>query len=106
MEKFVRQVKISMQQAYGNITIQVPELPENESTEALCNDKALISELINTIEQWTVTIKDTIDKENARPKESKSAQGETEYWRQRSATFNTLYQQLNMPQVKKIINVM
>ena len=49
MEKFVRQVKISMQQAYGNITIQVPELPENESTEALCNDKALISELINTI---------------------------------------------------------
>ena len=53
-----------------------------------------------------MTIKDTIDKENARPKESKSAQGETEYWRQRSATFNTLYQQLNMPQVKKIINVM
>jgi hypothetical protein len=30
----------------------------------------------------------------------------TEYWRQRSATFDTLYQQLNMPQVKKIINVM
>jgi dynein heavy chain len=53
-----------------------------------------------------VTIKDTIDRENSRPKESKSAQGETEYWRQRSATFNTLYQQLNMPQVKKIINVM
>jgi len=28
MEKFVRQVKMSMQQAYGNITIQVPELPD------------------------------------------------------------------------------
>jgi dynein heavy chain len=39
-------------------------------------------------------------------KASKSAQGEVEYWRQRAATFNTLFQQLNMPQVKKIIHVM
>jgi len=35
-----------------------------------------------------------------------TATGETEYWRQRSATFNTLYQQLNMPQVKKILEIM
>jgi len=33
MEKFVRTVRISMQQAYGNITIKVPDLPENASTE-------------------------------------------------------------------------
>jgi len=45
---------------------------------------------------WTKTIQDTIARETARPKESKSAQGETEYWRQRAATFNTLFQQLNM----------
>jgi dynein heavy chain len=41
-----------------------------------------------------------------RGKGEKSASGETEYWRQRNATFNTLYQQLNMPQVKRIIHVM
>jgi hypothetical protein len=49
MAKFVRQVKMSMQQAYGNITIQVPELPE-KSTEELCNDRQLIETLIETIE--------------------------------------------------------
>jgi dynein heavy chain len=47
-----------------------------------------------------------MEKENARKKESKSAQGETEYWRARNASFNTLYQQLNMPLVRKIIEVM
>lgn len=41
-----------------------------------------------------------------RGKGEKSASGETEYWRQRNATFNTLYQQLNMPQVKRILHVM
>jgi hypothetical protein len=47
-----------------------------------------------------------MDRENLRQKETKSASGETEYWRQRGASFNTLYQQLNMPHVKKIINVL
>jgi hypothetical protein len=28
MEKFVKGVSLSMQQAYGNITIKVPELPD------------------------------------------------------------------------------
>jgi hypothetical protein len=47
----------------------------------LCNDKALLEELVNTVEQWTMTIKDTTQKENNRVKETKSAQGETDYWR-------------------------
>jgi hypothetical protein len=49
MDKFVKQVSISMQQAYGNITITVPDLPENASTEQLCKDKDLIENLINTV---------------------------------------------------------
>lgn len=80
-------------------------MPDKQS-EDLCSDRGLIEELIETIEQWTATIKETIERENQRPKDTQSAQGETEYWRQRAATFNTLYQQLNKPQVKKIIKVM
>jgi len=49
MEKFVRTVRISMQQAYGNITIKVPDLPENASTEQLCNNKEIIEELTATV---------------------------------------------------------
>ena len=53
-----------------------------------------------------MTIKETLDKESMRQKESKTAQGETEFWRQKNATFNTLYQQLNMPAVKRIVHIM
>lgn len=38
-------------------------------------------------------------------KENNTAYGEAEYWRARSATFNTLYQQLSMPAVKKILKL-
>jgi len=39
-------------------------------------------------------------------KDLSSAQNQTEFWRQRGATFNTLYQQLNLPQVKRIIQIL
>jgi len=44
-------------------------LPDKQS-EDLCNDRALIEELIETIEQWTATIKETIERENQRPKDT------------------------------------
>lgn len=49
MDKFVKQVNISMQQAYGNITISVPEISESMSTEQICNNGRLIEELIVSI---------------------------------------------------------
>ena len=37
--------------------------------------------------------------------EVKTALGEIEFWRSRSATYNTLDQQLQLPEVRKIIQV-
>ena len=50
-------------------------------------------------------MKETIDREMKRVKESNTAYGEAEYWRAKLGTFNTLYQQLSMTQVKKILQV-
>lgn len=46
-----------------------------------------------------------MEKEKERKRETNTAQGEAEYWRARSATFNTLFQQLTMPQVREILSV-
>ena len=43
--------------------------------------------------------------ENTKKPEGKTALDEIEYWRSRSATFSTLYQQLSLPQVKEIEQV-
>lgn len=49
MERFVKSVKTSIQQAYGNITIEVPELPDGMQTEKICRDDRIISVLMTTI---------------------------------------------------------
>ncbi len=49
MEKFVRQISISLQQAYGNVTIDVPEVPANKQEEEICKDRRLIDKYQNAI---------------------------------------------------------
>jgi hypothetical protein len=49
MDQFVRNVYNSMEQAYGNITIVVPDLPD-KSNEELQQDSGLVEELISTVE--------------------------------------------------------
>lgn len=65
-------------------------------------------ELIATVEQWTATIKETIEREEIKRKNKvcESAYKEAEYWRSRAATFNTLNQQLSMQQVRDILDIM
>jgi hypothetical protein len=67
----------------------------------MAEDRDLVPELIATVEQWTATIKETVEREENKRKEknkiSESPQKETEYWSNRNATFNTLHQSLSMP---------
>lgn len=48
MDQFVRNVYNSMEQAYGNITIVVPNLPDKSNAE-LQQDEAFIEDLIHTV---------------------------------------------------------
>ena len=49
-----------------------------------------------------------MDNENKRAKgrAHETASGETEFWSQRSATYNTLHQQLSMHKIKQIITIL
>lgn len=54
------------------------------------------------IEEWTKTIKTTIQKEAAKKTERNSALADIELWRSRSATLSTLHQQLSNPLVNVV----
>ena len=44
MEKFQKQINISLQQAYGTVTIRVPLVPANKDETDIKKDKKLIEE--------------------------------------------------------------
>ena len=93
MNKFCGNISTSLQQAYGNVTLQIPEIPADLEPEAMINNHALMKELDSAVEDWADTIKDTIEKANKNEKNRvhDTASGETDHWRNRSAMFNTLH---------------
>jgi hypothetical protein len=49
MEKFQKQINISLQQAYGNVTIRVPPVPANKDDDEIRKDRATIEEFKTAI---------------------------------------------------------
>jgi len=103
--KFTNQINNALTQAYGNVTIYVP--PQTADDEFSVNPTVL-KQYQNAVEDWTKKITETIEKEEKKATERAylTAQGEYEFWSNRSATFNTLGQQLALPAVKKITNLL
>jgi hypothetical protein len=107
MKKFVENIQTSIQQAYGNVTINVPDISPELSDEQVARQPDTMKKLNSAVEEWTKTIDDTLKLAELKQKGRlhDTASGEAEFWASRSATFNTLYQQLNMHSVKRIKNV-
>jgi len=108
MNKFCGNIQTSLQQAYGNVTLQIPDIPLDMDETEVVHNPSLMKELDSAVEDWAETIKDTIEKANKNEKNRvhDTASGETDHWRNRSALFNTLHQQLSKPQVKLILRIL
>jgi dynein heavy chain len=104
LEKFVKQISNTMQQAYGTVTIEMPDIP-NISKHEMAKRPEVMNTIQKTVDQWAQTIATTIENENTKKREGNTALDEIEYWRSRSATFSTLYQQLSLPEVKDIVTL-
>ena len=104
MQKLGKQINQNLEKVYGSISIKIPECPDAKP-EFIAKDMQLVNTLEAAIDEWKTTIKDTLEKEYKKTAEINSAIGEIEFWRNRSSTLSTLHQQLSLPVVKKIIDI-
>jgi len=90
------------------VTLEIPDIPQDIDEKDVVNNHALMKELDSAVENWADTIKDTIEKASKIEKNRvhDTASGETDHWRNRSAMFNTLHQQLGGQQVKLILRIL
>jgi dynein heavy chain len=108
MVKFISHIKTSVLQAYGNVTINVPEIPANMPDDEVARDLDLVAKLEEAVGEWTTKIKESIEQEDKRSRDRvhDTSQGETEFWTTRNAKYNMLNQQLNIAPVKRILQIL
>jgi dynein heavy chain, axonemal len=82
----------------------MPEV-QIDSIEKAARDSDLIGLLEHHMADWAATIATVMQKESAKQPAGQAPLAEIEFWRQRNAVLSSLFEQLNLPNVKTMVAV-
>ena len=100
MQKFHSQVTQALQQLTGDVTLQVPDLPLDMDTDRAAADVDTVQQLEQYMAEWSQVLASVMQRESQKHPVGKGPLAEIEFWRERNAVLSSLYEQLNLPQVR------
>jgi dynein heavy chain, axonemal len=65
-----------------------------------------VNQLDAMLVEWSAAIQNLISTQATKPRVAKGPMGEVEFWREKFQTISTLYEQFNIPDVRKIISTL
>jgi len=104
-QKFTGHVHQTVVQVYGNVNIRIPQV-DLEDVEAARQDASVMAMLEQAVEDWIKIIETVLQEENRRKHESRFPMAEIDFWRDRSSKVSTVYEQLQLPAVRKALDVL
>jgi dynein heavy chain, axonemal len=102
LQKFTSQVKHAVQQIAGEIRLHMPTINVDDEG-AASNDPSVAGDLEMAVSGWTQQIHRIVEQEMGKAPAGKGPLAEIDFWRSKSASLSTLFEQLNLPHVKRII---
>ncbi|CAJ1332260.1 unnamed protein product [Effrenium voratum] len=103
--RFTGHVHQTVVQVYGNVNIRIPAV-DLEDMEAARHDPSVLSILEQAVTEWSNIIEKVLIEEGKRQYESCFPMAEIDFWRDRSSKVSTVYEQLQLPGVKKVLEVL
>jgi len=105
MGKFEQQLRNVVQQGRGDVRLVVPALTITSVASARL-DAHIVSSVDSALEEWTVVVSTAVDAEQRKDSSSKRTPlGEIDFWRERSAGLSPLYEQIALPKVQQMLEV-
>lgn len=107
IRKFAGQVSQTLQQLSGDWRLSLPNVDvESVLAEELARDEDTVKRLEGFVDGWSDLINSAVSKENEKEPQGSGPLEEIDFWRERTAVLNGLYEQLNMPKVQKTVEVL
>ncbi|TYZ50849.1 hypothetical protein PybrP1_008863 [[Pythium] brassicae (nom. inval.)] len=103
--KFASQISNAIQQIQGDIHLNIPDVSMGKP-EAHLDDYELINTLEQALEEWSKSVASVVDQEARKTPKRKGPLAEIEFWRERNATLSTIYEQINMASVQKMLKLL
>eukprot|EP00960_Hanusia_phi_P039624 753955-Hanusia_phi.AAC.6 len=105
LQKFLSQVNHAVLQVAGEVKLNLPSV-SFEDEALISNNPSLVGDLESTVMDWSSQIQKLVEAEVTKVPVGKGPLAEVEFWRSRNASLSTLYEQLNLPNVKKVIQIL
>lgn len=106
MSKFEQQLRHVVQQIHGDIRLTIPLVHISDPKTAAL-DYDIVNQLENALEEWIQVVATAVESEHQKqPKAHRTPLGEIEFWRERNASLSALYEQINMPRVQLMLQVL
>ena len=104
LAKFAGQVGNAVQLLTGDIHITVPALNQ-EQLDRSADDYEVLSVLESAMAEWALVLDSVVARETAKATRGKGPLAEIDFWRERNAALSGIFEQLNSPHVRKMIEV-
>eukprot|EP01135_Chromosphaera_perkinsii_P002697 Nk52_evm65s226 gene=Nk52_evmTU65s226 len=100
-QKFVYHVNHARHQVTGDNRLWIPDIII-EDIEAALENFDICQEVETAMEGWTSTLRSLLEQEALSQPQGPSPMAEIVFWRERSSILSTLFEQLNLPHVRRM----
>uniref|UniRef100_A0A674DLM6 Dynein axonemal heavy chain 10 n=1 Tax=Salmo trutta TaxID=8032 RepID=A0A674DLM6_SALTR len=104
--KFLGHIDRTLQQLEGEIKLHIPELDLEPEVETLLATPEVVENLEQCVMNWQTQITIVIEEQQKKKPQVPGPMAEIDFWRERTAILSALSEQLKLPVVKKILEVM
>ncbi|KAG5280454.1 hypothetical protein AALO_G00060150 [Alosa alosa] len=104
--KFLGHIDRTLQQLEGEIKLHIPELDLEPQVDVFLATREVVEKLEQCVMNWQTQITIVIEEQQRKKTQAPGPMSEIDFWRERAAILSALSEQLKLPAVKKILEVM
>ncbi|XP_070572584.1 dynein axonemal heavy chain 10-like isoform X2 [Ptychodera flava] len=105
MQKFSSHISRTIQQIEGEVRLDIPELNVDGDINELAKDEELVTQIENACLEWTQQIASAVETQLKKTPQGNGPLAEIDFWRERNATLSALSEQLKLPTVGKMLDI-
>ncbi|XP_053136194.1 dynein axonemal heavy chain 10 [Hemicordylus capensis] len=106
MQKFLNHIQRTIQQIEGEIKLDLPSVGLDGDVSYLAADRDVVEILEQTATNWLMLISSADEELQRKSPQGNGPLAEIDLWRERNATLSALTEQLKLPTVRKVLEVL
>ena len=106
VEKFASHLEVVIKQVEGEVKLEIPNIVIAEEPAVVAKQPPIVAQLEVAMEGWSRVISNTVETILKKTPRGSGPLAEIDFWKERNSALGALSEQLKLPQIQKILEVL